>query len=91
MLQPAVGAGRVDMFLGFDDCWSMGMALNRPGIYGPNSEAYGHSGWGGSFGCADPNAEIAVGYVCNRMGPELVGDPRTGGLCEAVLTAAAAR
>ncbi|MDQ0464858.1 CubicO group peptidase (beta-lactamase class C family) [Caulobacter ginsengisoli] len=91
MLQPAVGAGRVDMFLGFDDCWSMGMALNRPGIYGPNSEAYGHSGWGGSFGCADPDAEVAIGYVCNRMGPELVGDPRTGGLCEAVLGAAKAR
>ncbi len=57
----------------------MGMALNRPGIYGDNPEAYGHSGWGGAFGRADPTAEVAIGYMCNRMGPELVGDPRTCG------------
>ena len=85
MVQPAGPPDRIDMFLGFTDCWSMGMALNRPGIYGDNPEAYGHSGWGGAFGCADPAAEVAIGYVCNRMGPELVGDPRTAGLCRAIL------
>jgi CubicO group peptidase (beta-lactamase class C family) len=90
VLRSAAGAGRVDMFLGFDDCWSMGMALNRPGIYGPNSGAYGHSGWGGSFGSADPDVGVVIGYDCNRMGPERVGDPRTTGLCQAVLAAAAA-
>jgi len=67
----------------------MGMAINTPGIYGPNPRAFGHSGWGGSFGCADPNAEVAIGYVCNQMGPELVGDPRTAGLCKAILDCAA--
>ena len=77
------------MLLGFTDSWAMGMALNTPGIYGPNPRAYGHSGWGGSFGFADPDANVAVGYVCNQMGPDLVGDPRTIGLCEAVLGAAA--
>ncbi|HEX7759521.1 MAG TPA: serine hydrolase domain-containing protein, partial [Caulobacteraceae bacterium] len=85
----AAPAGRRDMFLGFEDCWGMGVALNTPGLYGPNPRAFGHSGWGGSFGCADPDAEVAIGYVCNQMGPELVGDPRTGGLCAAVLEAAA--
>jgi CubicO group peptidase (beta-lactamase class C family) len=90
MLRPAAPSGRVDQFLGFTDCWSMGMCLNTPGVYGANPRAYGHSGWGGSFGCADPDAGIAIGYVCNRMGPELVGDPRTAGLCEAILEAAAA-
>jgi CubicO group peptidase (beta-lactamase class C family) len=67
----------------------MGMALNTPGIYGPNPRAFGHSGWGGSFGCADPDGGVAIGYACNQMGPELVGDPRTTGLCAAVLEAAA--
>jgi CubicO group peptidase (beta-lactamase class C family) len=76
--------GRIDMFLGFKDSWGMGVALNTPGIYGSNPRAFGHSGWGGSFGCADPNAGIAIGYVCNQMGPELVGDPRTAELCSAV-------
>ncbi len=85
MTRPAGPPDRADMFLGFTDCWSMGMVLNRPGIYGDNPDAYGHSGWGGAFGCADPAAGVAIGYVCNRMGPELVGDPRTQGLCKAIL------
>ena len=55
--------------------------------YGPNADAFGHSGWGGSFGCADPAKGVAIGYVCNQMGPELVGDPRTAGLCQAILQA----
>lgn len=88
MTSPAAPAGRQDMFLGFKDSWGLGLALNTPGIYGPNPRAFGHSGWGGSFGCADPDAEIAIGYVCNQMGPELVGDPRTQGLCNAILGSA---
>jgi len=89
MTMPATNDGRHDMFLGFTDAWGMGVALNRPGIYGPNARAFGHSGWGGSFGCADPDAEVSIGYVCNQMGPELVGDPRTAALCNSVLSAAA--
>jgi CubicO group peptidase (beta-lactamase class C family) len=88
MTAPATANGRTDQFLGFTDAWAMGVALNRPGIYGPNHNAFGHSGWGGSFGCADPDAKVAIGYVCNQMGPELVGDPRTSGLCAAILEAA---
>jgi len=89
MTRPATSNGRQDMFLGFVDSWGMGMALNTPGIYGPNARAFGHSGWGGSFACADPDAGVAIGYVCNQMGPELVGDPRTAGLCKAILDCAA--
>lgn len=88
MTTPATRDGRKDMFLGFTDSWGMGMALNTPGIYGPNPRAFGHSGWGGSFGCADPDAQVSIGYVCNQMGPDLVGDPRTEGLCAAVLECA---
>jgi CubicO group peptidase (beta-lactamase class C family) len=88
MTMPVTANGRQDQFLSFIDSWGMGMAINTPGIYGPNPRAYGHSGWGGSFGCADPAAHVAIGYVCNQMGPGLVGDPRTGGLCKAVLESA---
>jgi CubicO group peptidase (beta-lactamase class C family) len=88
MTRPATSDGRVDMFLGFKDSWGMGVTLNVPGIYGSNPRAFGHSGWGGSFGCADPDAQIAIGYVCNQMGPELVGDPRTAGLCASVFASA---
>jgi CubicO group peptidase (beta-lactamase class C family) len=82
--QPVTQSGRIDQLLGFADCWGMGVVLNRMGVYGPNPDTFGHSGWGGSFGCADPGARIAIGYVCNQMGPELVGDARTLGLCQAV-------
>jgi CubicO group peptidase (beta-lactamase class C family) len=88
MTEPATSNGRSDMFLGFVDNWGMGVALNKPGIYGPNPRAFGHSGWGGSLGCADPDAGVAIAYVCNQMGPELVGDPRTAGLCAAVIGSA---
>lgn len=88
MTTPMTANGDRDMMLGFVDAWGMGVALNRPGIYGSNPRAFGHSGWGGSFGCADPDAQVSIGYVCNQMGPDLVGDPRTAGLCEAVLSSA---
>lgn len=78
-----------DLFPGFTDNWGMGMSLNTPSIYGPNKRAFGFSGWGRSFGCADPDAQVSIGYVCNQMGPDLVGDPRTMGLCQAVLESAA--
>ena len=88
---PATRSKRQDLLLGFADSWGMGMALNVPRIYGPNPRAFGHSGWGGSFGCADPDANVSIGYVCNQMGPELIGDPRTQGLCAAVLECARRR
>jgi CubicO group peptidase (beta-lactamase class C family) len=89
MTAPATADGRADMFLGFVDAWAMGVILNTPGVYGANPRAFGHSGWGGSFGCADPDAQIAIGYVCNQMGPELVGDPRTLSLCATIFGCAA--
>jgi CubicO group peptidase (beta-lactamase class C family) len=83
----AVVADREDMLLGFNPQWGMGVAHNLIGIYGPNPRTYGHSGWGGSYGCADPDARVAIGYVLNHMGPDLVGDPRGKSLADAVFTA----
>lgn len=83
----AVAADRDDLLLGFNPQWGMGVAHNLIGVYGPNPRAYGHSGWGGSYGCADPDARVAIGYVLNHMGPELVGDPRGKGLADAVFAA----
>jgi CubicO group peptidase (beta-lactamase class C family) len=77
-------ADRPDLMLGFNPQWGMGVAHNLIGVYGPNPRTYGHSGWGGSFGCADPDGRIAIGYVCNQMGSELVGDPRGKALADAV-------
>ena len=82
-----IAADRTDLMLGFNPQWGMGVAHNLIGVYGANPRTFGHSGWGGSFGCADPDGGIAIGYVCNQMGSELVGDPRGAGLAAAVYAA----
>jgi CubicO group peptidase (beta-lactamase class C family) len=89
MTAPAAPAGRRDQLLGFVDCWAMGVMLNSPRLYGPNPRSFGHSGWGGSFGCADPQRQLAIGYVCNQMGPDLTDDPRAASLCAAAASCAA--
>ena len=38
--------------------------------------AFGAPGAGGSMGYADPEVGIGYGYVTNRMGTALSGDPR---------------
>lgn len=72
--------GHVDLLLGAAPPWAAGVGLNGMGLFGPNPRAYGHTGWGGSFVCADPDAGIAIAYVCNQMGQELIGDPRARAL-----------
>jgi CubicO group peptidase (beta-lactamase class C family) len=37
--------------------------------FGPNMEAFGHFGAGGSVGFCDPVAKVGFGYVMNQMGP----------------------
>jgi CubicO group peptidase (beta-lactamase class C family) len=79
-----IAADRVDLVLGFNPQWGMGVARNASGMFGPLPDVFGHSGWGGSFGCAHRESGIAIGYALNHMGPELVGDPRATALCAAV-------
>lgn len=79
-----IAADRDDLVIGFNPQWGMGVANNASGMFGPLPDVFGHSGWGGSFGCAHRESGIAIGYALNHMGPELVGDPRATGLCTAV-------
>lgn len=60
------------------------------GSYGPNPRAFGHDGFGGSFGLADPEAGISVGYVMNHMGTHIADDPRKMALVDAVYKAGTA-
>ncbi|HPU37965.1 MAG TPA: serine hydrolase domain-containing protein [Microthrixaceae bacterium] len=46
--------------------------------------SFGHYGAGGSLGFADPDRQIAGGYVMNVTQVAIAGDPRTAGLLAAV-------
>ncbi len=74
----------VDLVLGLPARWAAGFLLNSDGLYGPDRAAFGHSGWGGSFGMADPARGLAIGYAMNRMGTMLRDDPRDVALLQAV-------
>lgn len=77
------GSG-VDMVLQMPGQWACGFLKNSLGVYGPNPNAYGHSGWGGSFAFADPDQGIGFAYTMNKMGTELIGDPRNLSLVAAL-------
>ncbi|MGW0763498.1 serine hydrolase domain-containing protein [Streptomyces sp. NPDC002814] len=63
----------------------LGLWLSGPnGSYGPNPRAFGHDGFGGSCGLADPEAGVSLGYVMNRMGPHIADDPRKMALIDAL-------
>ncbi len=66
----------VDEVLGVPARWGAGFLLNTDSLYGPEAKAFGHSGWGGSFVVVDPVRRTALAYAMNRMGTDLVGDPR---------------
>ncbi|MBY8339378.1 beta-lactamase family protein [Streptomyces spinosirectus] len=75
-----LGAG-----LGGDTEVALGLWLSGPhGSYGPNPRAFGHDGFGGSCGLADPEAGVSLGYVMNRMGPHIADDPRKMALIDAL-------
>lgn len=74
----------IDAVLNVPASWGCGFLRSSNGLYGPNEGAFGHSGWGGSFAFADPAAGIGMAYSMNRMGTDLMGDPRNVALINAV-------
>jgi len=65
-LQPEV-EGSKDLVLGHEMRRGRGFILNTRAGFGPNPEAFGHNGAGGSTGYADPKENLAVSYVMNQM------------------------
>jgi CubicO group peptidase (beta-lactamase class C family) len=75
---------------GFEGETEAGLGLwlsGSNGSYGPNPRAFGHDGFGGSCGLADPEAHVSMGYVMNRMGPHIANDPRKMALVDALYSA----
>ncbi|MBI3801053.1 MAG: beta-lactamase family protein [Deltaproteobacteria bacterium] len=49
-----------------------------------SEDAFGHAGFGGSIGFADPRAEMSFGYTMNKMGAGAGLNPRGQSLIDAV-------
>jgi len=56
--------------------FSLGFMKPGPMLAFGSERAFGMPGSGGSLGFADPKAKVGYGYVTNRMGTALTGDPR---------------
>ncbi|MFA5883089.1 MAG: serine hydrolase domain-containing protein [Acidimicrobiia bacterium] len=77
----------------YDECFrgpakfSLGFMKPSESIpFGHDASAFGAPGAGGSMGYADPTVGIGYGYVTNRMGMHLEGDPRDLALRAAIPT-----
>jgi len=84
-----IDAARATQTSGADKCLmaetTFGLGYMTSSAFAPYGGAgsFGHAGAGGSVGFADPDNDIAVGYVMNKMMMNLSGDPRTRGLIKA--------
>lgn len=68
--------------------FGLGTMLDQPEVanatYGLGPQAFGHPGAGGSIGFADPERELAFGFVTNTLGPYVLMDPRAQKLARVV-------
>lgn len=68
--------------------FGLGCMLDQPDVanatYGLGPKAFGHPGAGGSSGFADPERDLAFGFVTNTLGPYVLMDPRAQKLARVV-------
>jgi CubicO group peptidase (beta-lactamase class C family) len=70
-------ASRIDESLMLPIRWSqVGLILRGGWLFGKNKESFGHNGWGGSLGYADPLLGIGVAYTTNKINPTMASDQR---------------
>jgi CubicO group peptidase (beta-lactamase class C family) len=76
---------RRDVVIGIETAYAMGYSKPSPDFrFGTSDAAFGTPGAGGSFGFADPDAELGFAYTPNRLGLHLKDDPREVRLRQAV-------
>ncbi|CDF97001.1 Esterase A [Pseudomonas sp. SHC52] len=70
--------------------FGLGCMLDQPDVpnatYGLGPRAFGHPGAGGSIGFADPEHDVAFGFVTNTLGPYVLMDPRAQNLARVLAT-----
>ncbi|WP_144935278.1 serine hydrolase domain-containing protein [Pseudomonas alabamensis] len=68
--------------------FGLGCMLDQPdqpnATFGLGAKAFGHPGAGGSVGFADPEHDVAFGFVTPTLGPYVLMDPRAQALVRAL-------
>lgn len=68
--------------------FALGCWLDQPEIenatFGMGAGCFGHPGAGGCIGFADPERDLAFGFVTNTLGPYVLMDPRAQSLARSV-------
>jgi CubicO group peptidase (beta-lactamase class C family) len=95
LMAPAVSPlyGFYDQVVKLETQLSLGFMKPSPASLFGSPAAFGTPGAGGSFGFADPRAEVGYAYVTNKMGRELrlLDDPRELALRDACQRAISSR
>jgi len=66
-----------DLSLNLPIRWTnLGFILRGGWMFGKNKEAFGHNGWGGSLGFADPISGLGISYVTKKINPTMGLDKR---------------
>ncbi len=70
--------------------FALGCWLDQPDVenatFGMGAGSFGHPGAGGCIGFADPQRDLAFGFVTNTLGPYVLMDPRAQALARSVKT-----
>jgi CubicO group peptidase (beta-lactamase class C family) len=75
------------VLMGLDIQFGLGFMVPSSIMAIGGENGFGHFGAGGSMGWADPDADLAFGYVMNKMQMGLSGDTRTTNLVSACYAA----
>ena len=67
--------------------YGLGFGLSSEMIPLPSPNAFFWGGWGGSLAIIDPDTQMTVSYVMNKMAPSLTGDTRGGSIALAAYVA----
>ena len=68
---------KIDETLHLPIKWTvLGYILRGGWMFGKNKESFGHNGWGGSLGFADPINRFGISYVTRKINPVMGPDYR---------------
>ncbi len=77
------------VLLGMDIQFGLGFMVHSTLLAIGGRRSFGHFGMGGSLGWADPDADLALGYVMNKLDVGMAGDSRSSVLIDACYAALA--